>query len=719
MTNEWVKQLDEALTAGDALRELGIESCRVVIDDDSPVRVMGQAHIAYRAVASIDDAEVDVALRVPRAPAADTGTAESREGKRLSREDHAHAVADFLTELRDTNAALARPWPTIYRLLVPGVTTPDSGPVPITLSSWVDGISLQSWIVDRCQAEDCAGLRDGARRWLGLLKCLHESRLSHGQLSPQHVVVQPTGGWRLIDLDRACTDELANSIAVPGRDTSSAWQHPGWRNDRPLGHASDTFPGLFVWLALELLSHRPQVLLRSYGDLQGSIGISADDLESPAYSDLFAIADEIGDPDLSRRLRVLFHLYEFDADDLPTLGEILAEELAQAELPKELDSKPPSVPVAGGTQEGDRGTTEPDSGETTSKPKVSAPAAGGQRPGEATDDQQRDSQETSDNDLPDFLKNAFDSGQGWGEDSLEISGETYKREEDSSAGDDYGMGSRLWKKAVAPPMPPVTTSGTSGLIQPTDGSTRQIIPGRGAGPGGSPGTDQQRGLKSDGLGAGPRVEPDDRRSQRPTGAPPPAPPGGASGAGTDNSLIERIAAGDVETAKQWFDARFLQNCALDRAQIDTLFNFVRTHLGTAAAVGLEEDFVAGVEPLGQERFALRWGWPEPRFSSEVFLGISPTIPQGEQSPEAMVFAYHDRVQIGQYLGGYKVVAKSDWAGHHVLVWAVIDLRSLVGMEERRSAQFYSGPLHVGTLPAAPPPKQGLFGKLSNMMRRKT
>ena len=95
---------------------------------------------------------------------------------------------------------------------------------PVTLAEWVDGVSLKSWLAEKCQQKDHVAIAGMAGRFNELALWLLAQEWAHGDLKPDNIIVTPGGDLRLIDYDCAFVPELAGrfspELGTPG------FQHP-------------------------------------------------------------------------------------------------------------------------------------------------------------------------------------------------------------------------------------------------------------------------------------------------------------------------------------------------------------------------------------------------------------------------------------------------------------------------------------------------------------
>ena len=118
-----------------------------------------------------------------------------------------------------------------------------------------------------------------------------------------------------------------------------------------------------------------------------------------------------------------------------------------------------------------------------------------------------------------------------------------------------------------------------------------------------------------------------------------------------------------------------------------------------------EEETKAAEPIDEPpRFIATWNWPEERFSSECRMTICAEVPSPHTSPDDVVgvhSAIFRRDEIPWSTGEpYEFEVPKEWEGHHVLVWAMLDMGFQI---------YYSQPLELGPIPIEKKKKRwGIF-----------
>ena len=161
------------------------------------------------------------------------------------------------------------------------------------------------------------------------------------------------------------------------------------------------------------------------------------------------------------------------------------------------------------------------------------------------------------------------------------------------------------------------------------------------------------------------------------------------------ALEVALRDGDRSSFPDLFDARIIRQYN-DRFQPyrSVLSEWTRSEILPLEQLGLRP--AVGRASLlcidtAQGTFRVRWTWPQQRFADECILAICPHLPDPEDDPRDLEVRHRlplDR-QSWESGGGSRLIhSQPEWAGSHVVVWAVIDLGSCM---------LFSHPLVLGSL----------------------
>jgi aminoglycoside phosphotransferase (APT) family kinase protein len=207
------------------------------------------------------------------------------------------ALRLFLREAADRSqryAAISRHLNALgaLRPLVPftyveqGLRVGDGAIYPLVKMDWVEGKPLHLAIEERLHEQ--GALAALAERFLALVYSLEETRIAHGDLQHDNLLVDAaTGAVRLIDYDGMFVPELSGRRAA--ELGHPAYQHPA-RDRTHYSIALDRFSALVIYASLTILRFEPTLWYRLHnGD---NLIFRAPDYSSPANSRAFRMVRE-------------------------------------------------------------------------------------------------------------------------------------------------------------------------------------------------------------------------------------------------------------------------------------------------------------------------------------------------------------------------------------------------------------------------------------------
>jgi len=177
------------------------------------------------------------------------------------------------------------------------------------------------------------------------------------------------------------------------------------------------------------------------------------------------------------------------------------------------------------------------------------------------------------------------------------------------------------------------------------------------------------------------------------------------------ALIAALSEGRRESILELFDARVIRHGAEWFAPYQSLLtDWTRWEVLPAEAMGLRRA-VARASVLLVDKatgtYRIRWTWPQQRFTDECILAICPAEPFPDEDPRDLAVHYREPIdrQSWESGGGSRLIhTQPEWAGGHVVVWAMIDLGFCI---------LHSEPLVLGRL-EEPPKRWGLGWKGLNL-----
>jgi hypothetical protein len=137
---------------------------------------------------------------------------------------------------------------------------------PTLTMAWVKGVSLGEWVrqtVER-KVPDVAAIRKMAEDWVALVRQLQETRIAHGDLQHDNVMVVGDAPV-LVDYDGMCVPALDPADPAKKLDQlefgKPAYQHPA-RAAEKLGADLDHFSAWVVLIALRAIAADPQLYVK-------------------------------------------------------------------------------------------------------------------------------------------------------------------------------------------------------------------------------------------------------------------------------------------------------------------------------------------------------------------------------------------------------------------------------------------------------------------------
>ncbi|MGD0068076.1 MAG: AarF/UbiB family protein [Streptosporangiaceae bacterium] len=168
---------------------------------------------------------------------------------------------------------------------------------PVLKMDWIDGQHLNDYAGYLAEEEDTVALSALAGRWLEMVNELQSAQFAHGDLQHGNVLVDTGRRLRLVDFDSVWLPNLRGQ-APPTESGHSNFQPPGLTADGRWGLYMDTFAGLAVYLALTVLSKRPQLWEKfNSGD---NILFERADFVPPHDTDVWRSIAALGDSEVDR-----------------------------------------------------------------------------------------------------------------------------------------------------------------------------------------------------------------------------------------------------------------------------------------------------------------------------------------------------------------------------------------------------------------------------------
>ena len=152
---------------------------------------------------------------------------------------------------------------------------------PIVRMEWSESTSFKKFIADNIN--NPVHIRRLADKFLEMVKCLHEKKISHGDLQHGNILIKSNGELCLIDYDSLYVPELKNERdMIKGLD---GYQHPCREKSLNLSPKNDYFSELVIYLSLVAISEK----IDYWQEIQGEerLLFSREDFLNPNTSKIF------------------------------------------------------------------------------------------------------------------------------------------------------------------------------------------------------------------------------------------------------------------------------------------------------------------------------------------------------------------------------------------------------------------------------------------------
>ena len=128
---------------------------------------------------------------------------------------------------------------------------------PVVLMEWVNGAVVRDFVIDACEKEDSRALESLRDAFVKLAGNMHRNGVSHGDLSPDNIIVDQTGDeirLQLVDYDSV---QIEKTGPLPSSVPLTPMRHPGGPIIADLN--SDALPFLIYFGVLTALISRPEL----------------------------------------------------------------------------------------------------------------------------------------------------------------------------------------------------------------------------------------------------------------------------------------------------------------------------------------------------------------------------------------------------------------------------------------------------------------------------
>lgn len=238
-----------------------------------PLAVSGNAAVVFRATVDSRDQALRFFVR--------EDVSEKERYAALERHFVEHRMQDWVSRASWVDDAVAlggRRWPMVQM-------------------DWITGRRLDDHVDALAVRHDVATLHTLAANWRAHVRRVQNAEFAHGDLQHGNVLVEPSGGLRLVDFDGSWIAAL-DRLGEPKESGHLNYRHPCRRT---WGRWMDTFPALVIYTGLLALSRRPDAWRKNEAIL-----FTREDLEQPGATPTWQLLAEIADPeidDVAQRLR--------------------------------------------------------------------------------------------------------------------------------------------------------------------------------------------------------------------------------------------------------------------------------------------------------------------------------------------------------------------------------------------------------------------------------
>lgn len=156
---------------------------------------------------------------------------------------------------------------------------------PVVLMDWVSAQPLKCYISQCLRNNDSEAIRRLADNFRNMVQCLHENKISHGDLQHGNILVKDDGNIILVDYD---------SIYVPGLDGYAdeikgleGYQHRARIGIREVTPVVDYFSELIIYLSLVAIAEKPELWYQYDIENTETMLFAKEDLSSPESSPVF------------------------------------------------------------------------------------------------------------------------------------------------------------------------------------------------------------------------------------------------------------------------------------------------------------------------------------------------------------------------------------------------------------------------------------------------
>lgn len=176
------------------------------------------------------------------------------------------------------------------------------GEQPVVLMDWVSALPMKDYISRCIKSNDMVAIKRLADDFKNMVKCLHEHKISHGDLQHGNILVKDDGNIILVDYD---------SMYVPGLDGYAdeikgidGYQHKARKEIKQMTPIVDYFSELVIYISLIAIAENPELWYKYDIEDTETMLFTKDDLSSLKTSQIYHVLNSMSD-EISRLSNVL------------------------------------------------------------------------------------------------------------------------------------------------------------------------------------------------------------------------------------------------------------------------------------------------------------------------------------------------------------------------------------------------------------------------------